>query len=55
VSRSGGGGGGGCAPIGLGEEPLPEGSLALLLLANGAIASLAWRRSRIVRSLNDDT
>ncbi len=51
----GGGGGGGCAPIGLGEQPLPEGSLALLLLANGAIASLAWRRSRIVRSVPDDT
>lgn len=50
---NGGGAGGGitCAPVALGEGALPDGSLALLLLANLSIASIAWRRSRRVPSL----
>ena len=44
----GGGGGAGCAPIALGEGRLPDGSLAVLLLVNLAVAASLWRRARTV-------
>ncbi len=45
------GGGISCAPVALGEGALPDGSLALLLFANLAVAGIAWRRSRRVASV----
>ncbi len=50
----GGGGSGGCAPIALGEDRLPRGSIAFLLLANLATAACVWRRARIDRPATNE-